>query len=110
MAQSGQLEEATNLFKKSLIVKRSPQAWLNLAKTHQRLGEIEFAELAKAEYMRASQIANSGTRIQWMPVDRFNASAPVDYQQRIASQPANVPKQASKPKSKTLAEHLKKLF
>ena len=84
LAQAGELEEAKSLFKKSLIVNSAPQTWENLAKLHYRLNETALAQLAQAEYQRAIQQMNNGST-QWMPATQFNAEAPLDFHEAIAS-------------------------
>lgn len=120
MAQTGRLQEATEYFKQSLIVNRTPQAWMNLAKTHRRLGETEFAELAESEYVLASQAPlvnanNSTAAIQWMPTQKFNAMAPVQSPAHVASKPTNLQKKSTgqdklKKLSKSFSKRLKELF
>ncbi len=120
MVQTGQLEAATEYFKQSLILNRTPQAWMNLAKTHRRLGENDFAELAEAEFVLAAQapLENSNlatASIQWMPTNKFNSLAPPHNRQQLASQPANSPKTESaqnkiKSLTKSFSERLKDLF
>ena len=120
LAKTGQLERATKLFKQSLITKATTQAWQNLAKTHARLGEQKLAQLAQSEAVEASQVqvANSSAGIQWMPTTQFNASAPIEYQERVASKstvpPANLPEKKADskedPKPKSLSERIKDLF
>lgn len=86
LARAGELEEAKSLFKKSLIVNSAPQTWDNLAKLHYRLNEPALAQLAQAEYQRAIQQMNNGST-QWMPATQFNAEAPLDFHEAIASKP-----------------------
>lgn len=90
LAQVGQLEQATDLFKQSLVVQHTPAAWRNLAKTHQRLGQVNYAQLAEAEFSAASQVelASSSAGIYWLPVQKFNAMAPAQFPDRVASNPA----------------------
>jgi len=120
MVQTGRLEDATEYFKQSLIINRTPQAWMNLAKTHRRLGETEFAELAEAEYRMAVQAplenANSSTAsIQWLPTNQFNSLAPTSAQHQVASRPADLPKPVTKENklksfTKSFSDRLKDLF
>ncbi|MFK7767603.1 MAG: tetratricopeptide repeat protein [Mariniblastus sp.] len=122
LAQTGQLKRATKLFKQSLKAQPTTQAWQNLAKTHTRLGEQNLAQLAQSEAFVASQVqvANSSAGIQWMPTTQFNASAPLEYQDRVASKTAlplpSVPEKKAetdtekKQDPKSLSERIKDLF
>ena len=88
MARSGQLEEAKDLLKQSLLIQPAPQTWNNLAKVHERLGEQNLAQLAQAEFDRAVMAANSGTQaIQWMATGEFNATAPMEFHENVARNP-----------------------
>ncbi len=118
MAKTGQLAEATSLFKQSLITNPTPQTWKNLAKTHHRMGQQNLAQLAEAEFSVAvqTQIANSESGIHWMPTTRFNESAPMEFSDntRVASRPVapgqNSPTQEADSDNKSLGERLKDLF
>jgi len=119
MAKTGQLAEATSLFKQSLIANPTPQTWKNLAKTHQRMGDTKLAELANTEFAIAAQTRNADSTIHWMPTTKFNESAPLEFSDntRVASRPttpiapSNV-EQNKKPQQeeKTLSEKFKDLF
>ena len=77
LARNGELGEAKRLIKESLIIKQTPQAWKNLAKVHERLGEREFADLAWQEYSFNVQNTKPGTvpgTIKWTSPEQFNAS------------------------------------
>ncbi len=85
MAKSGNLKEATSLFKRSLISQSTPQAWSNLAKTHQRMGEQDMAQMAQAEIAVAAQTTSIATAgIQWIDTPQFNAMAPLEFEPRVA--------------------------
>ena len=91
LAKSGDLHEATNLFKQSLITHSTPQAWSNLAKTHHRLGEQQLAQMAKAEISVAAQSTSIATAgIKWVGTPEFNAMAPVEFEPRIAQKTPKV--------------------
>lgn len=87
MAKTGQLRQATDLFKQSLVTQASPQAWHNLAKTHHRLGEVEMAQMAETEMAMAanSSITSATAGIQWVGNGQFNAMAPTEFETRVAS-------------------------
>ena len=116
MVKTGQLDEATKLFKKSLIANPTPQTWKNLAKTHQRMGQTQLAKLANTEFSIAARTPSASSSIEWMPTSKFNASAPMEFSDntRIASNPSiPVPPKAdsnNKTSNKTLGEKLKDLF
>ncbi len=120
MVQSGQLEQATELFRQSLIAQPTPQAWENLAKTHRRLGQLDLAHLADEEFALLSQtpITNSNAAIRWLPVSKFNAKPPMEFRaaDRIAARPEK-PTETSKTTSekvqtkiKSFGTRLKELF
>ena len=117
LAKSGELHEATNMFKQSLITHSTPQAWSNLAKTHHRLGEQQLAQMAKAEIAISAQSTSIATAgIQWIDNTEFNAIAPVEFEPRIAQKVPQIPAaapvksdQKEKPKA-SIAERLKKWF
>ncbi len=86
MARSGRLAEARDMLKKSLVISPGPEAWSNLAKVHERLGEPKMAALAKSELNRALN-SQPGSGIQWVNAQAFNANAPVDFHETIAARP-----------------------
>lgn len=117
MAQTGRLEEAKLHFKRSLMIKQTPQAWSNLAKAHRRLGETRFAKLAEAEFQMASRapVNKSEAAIQWVPTQNFNSMAPVEYPTKVAAKP-NGPQPPTneehklKSFSKSVSDRLKQIF
>ena len=116
LARNGRLDQAKLLFERSLLSNPAPQAWKNLAKTHQRLGEIDYANRAQNEFtLLASQgISTATDGIQWKAINQFNADAPVEFnRERIASKPAPpVTEKTATEKSppKTISERLKNMF
>ena len=118
LAKSGNLQGATELFKQSLISQPTPQAWSNLAKTHQRLGEQGMAQMAQAEIAVAAQSTSIATAgIKWIDTPQFNAMAPLEFEPRIARktttaalpQPAKATEKDEKSGS-SIAERIKKWF
>lgn len=82
LARSGQLTEAESLFKKSLQIRPAPETWQNLAKTHDRQGEVGLAQLAQTEFSIAAQtelIQSPSTQITWLPQQAFNQVGPADF-------------------------------
>ena len=80
MAKSGQFDQAKELLKQSLMIRQAPEAWENLTKIHERLGETHLAQLANQERNRVIfQATNQSQLIQWMPAESFNALAPVEF-------------------------------
>ncbi len=83
LARNGQADEAIGLFKQSLRVKQTSQAWNNLATVHQRLGQSELAMRAGGE---AERMANLGgflsvqSGVEWLDAAQFNARAPKGFQ------------------------------
>ncbi len=117
LAKTGQLERSTELFKQSLIANPTTQGWQNLAKAHTRLGEQRLAQLAHSEAVVASQVqvASSSAGIQWMPAAQFVAQAPVQYEDRVATKPGDLPPSRLPPKEedpepKSLSDRIKDLF
>ncbi len=113
MARMGQLEDAKALFKQSLRIQSTPQAWENLAKVHERLGETNLAQLAQSEQMTAYQMTNA-TSISWKSPNRFNAEAPTEFHESIASKPTEAATPATfsedQKESKSISVKLKELF
>ena len=109
LAKNGRLSQAKTLFERSLRSTPTARTWQNLAETHRRLGEMNLANQANNEFrmLASRQVPNSNSEIQWMPVEQFNAEAPVDVnQQRVATRPA-----ALTPAKKTsFKDRLKELF
>lgn len=109
LAKNGRLPQAKTLFERSLRANPTVRTWQNLAETHRRLGEIDLANRASNEFrmLASQQVPNANSEIQWMPVEQFNAEAPVDVnQQRVATRPA-APTPTKKPSFK---DRLKDLF
>lgn len=82
LARSGQLGEAEELFKKSLQINPVAETWQNLAKTHNRQGEVELAQLAHTEFAIATQtmpVQSSAAQIAWLPSQAFNQVGPADF-------------------------------
>jgi len=120
LVQMGQLEQATELFKQSLIAQPTPQAWQNLAKTHRRMGQQDLAQLAETEYVLLSQtqMASSSVPLRWVPTESFNANPPMEFlkTKRVANRPESLsaePKTTSEKaqtKIKSFGARLKELF
>jgi len=119
LAKSGSLEEATSMFKQSLISHPTPQGWSNLAITHKRLGEQQLAQMAQAEIAGTAQSTSIATAgIQWIDTPQFNAMAVTEFEPRIAKKaaPAVLPNsdttktsEDQKPKV-SIAQRIKDLF
>lgn len=121
LAKTGQLQQATSMFKQSLINQSSPQAWNNLAKAHHRLGETDMAQLAETELAMSAQgggMTTATAGIQWVQNSAFNAMAPMEFEPRVASnQPVVEPVRTVEPepaeetdKSKSFGERIKSWF
>jgi len=82
-ANSGRFDESKQMLKKSLRIKQLPQAWQNLSVIHQRMGEVQLAQLANREFEMVSTQAPTSD-IRWTPTAEFNQNAPLV--QRTASQ------------------------
>ncbi|MEM7457408.1 MAG: tetratricopeptide repeat protein [Planctomycetota bacterium] len=90
LARSGQAAEAIELFKRSLRIRRTPQAWHNLATVHQRLGQDEFAARARSEHQRmtapnSAYVAESPA-IEWVEPEVFNQSSPWEFPEQQSMQ------------------------
>ena len=118
LARSGRLEQSKLLFERSLMAQPTVRTWQNLAETHRRLGETDFANQAAAEVqILASNPAPSGvSNIQWKPVEVFNAEAPIEINHQRVAQLPSLPQQ--KPEAaparpgaiKTIKDKLKGIF
>lgn len=73
MARNGKWPEACRLFRNSLKSCPTPEAWVNLARTHQQLGEPELARLAENEYrlLLESGLPASNGSLAWVTADQF---------------------------------------
>ena len=118
LARNGRLEQSKLLFERSLLAQPTVRTWQNLAQTHWRLGEQDFARKAVAEskLLASGQSQVIDSSIQWKPVEQFNADAPTEFnQQRVAQLPnlstKPVPASSQKPKiGKSIAEKIKGIF
>ena len=118
LARSGRLEQSKLLFERSLMAQPTVRTWQNLAETHRRLGETDFANQAAAEVqILASNPAPSGvSNIQWKPVEVFNAEAPIEINHQRVAQLPSLPQQKpeaapAKPGAiKTIKDKLKGIF
>ncbi len=118
LARNGRLEQSKLLFERSLMSKPTVRTWQNLAETHRRLGEIEFANQAVAEVqiLASGQSSAVQPNIQWKPVEQFNADAPVEFnQQRVAQLPEPPTNPVAAPSKrpatvKSIAEKLRGIF
>jgi Flp pilus assembly protein TadD len=120
LARSGKLNEAESLFKQCLVIRSAPQPWQNLAKVHQRQGEMEMAELANGEFIISSQMSvadSNASHIRWVGQQEFSQLGPADFHESTASAGNNVVPasrtspltEEDTPKKKTIAERLEKL-
>ncbi len=73
LAQNGKWEMAKELFAKSLVITKSQESWLNLAKAHEQLGEQEFARQANMEYRRMAGQSKSSNSMEWVSAKQFEA-------------------------------------
>ncbi len=81
LARFGRLNDARNVLRHGLTQGTSPEIWRNLADVHERLGEVELASLARAEWNRISQLsrreypdtvtAPNGVTVQWVDKATF---------------------------------------
>ena len=118
LARNGRLEQSKLLFERSLLAQPTVRTWQNLAQTHWRLGEQDFARRAVTEskLLASGQSQVIDSSIQWKPVEQFNADAPTEFnQQRVAQLPnlstKPAPASPQKPKlGKSIAEKIKGIF
>lgn len=117
LARNGQLADAKEMLKRSLLIKQTPQAWKNLAIVHERIGETDLAELANQEYLLITQADLSNeipSLIQWIDPGSFNGTAPLQFHESTARQSSPLPDapatEAVKPKSEKLIDKVKKWF
>lgn len=117
-ARNGRLQQAKQLFERSLLAKAHPQTWKNLATAHRRLGEHEFARRAENEHRLLAQRTSIGQPINWQQVQQFNAETDTTIVNRVAARPpapstkgaqaSELGSQSSERKS--LSDRLKDLF
>ena len=118
LARSGRLEQSKLLFERSLMSQPTIRTWQNLAETHRRLGETNFANQAVSEVqlLANSPATSVNSNIQWKPVEVFNADAPIEINQQRVAQLPTLPQQkteatpAKAGKLKSLTEKLKGIF
>lgn len=98
LAKVGQWQSAKSYLLHSLSVKQLPEAWINLAKVHEHLGETGLAQRARHEYQLLAQHPTATTQaaVQWVAPQQFDAAAapspppvaPTGLPNRSMSQPA----------------------
>jgi len=95
LARSGRLEQSKLLFERSLMSQPTIRTWQNLAETHRRLGETNFANQAVSEVqlLANSPATSVNSNIQWKPVEVFNADAPIEINQQRVAQLPTLPQQ-----------------
>ncbi|MEL7497488.1 MAG: hypothetical protein AAFN77_07750 [Planctomycetota bacterium] len=116
-AKNGRLNEAKQLFERSLLVQPHPRTWQNLATAHQRLGEHEYARRANNEFLLLSQQGNTAGSIRWAPIQQFNAESSAPVAERVANLPGapitdtdNGQMSPESKQSKSFSQRLKELF
>jgi len=77
LAKAGQWQQAKNYLMHSLSARQLPEAWFNLAKVHDQLGETGLAQRARHEYqlMAGQSAAPNQAAIQWVPPQQFDSAA-----------------------------------
>ena len=114
MANSGRLQEAQDMLKRSLKIQQLPQAWQNLAVVHQRSGQDQLAQLAQLEFLASSRQTNTPmahNTIRWVDPSKFNQGTPLELRQG-AAQPPQFRQPASQQNTgkPTISQRLKSLF
>ena len=106
MAQNGRLEQAKQHLLESLRCQPTVEAWQNLAKVHEHLGETRLAQLARSEEL-AFQQTHSTTlaknSVRWVDSQTFDQKAaqrqsfqpPQQPVQRVADSAAQAPRKES---------------
>lgn len=77
LARSGDWKEAKEVLLASLRVRPEPTTWRNLARVHERLGEVDLAR--RAEFERGKLIGDSGDNnfgVQWVDQSAFARMSP----------------------------------
>ncbi len=72
MAEAGQWRAARDVFAKSLLIHKTSEAWLNIARVHEMLGEKDYARRAQEEYEAMSQKGNPETILEWASASQFD--------------------------------------
>ena len=77
LAKAGQWHRAKSYLLHSLTIKQLPEAWFNLAKVHDQLGETGLAQRARHEYQLLAQQPATATQaaVQWVAPQQFEAAA-----------------------------------
>jgi tetratricopeptide (TPR) repeat protein len=110
LARFGRLREAREVFGHSLAIGALPVTWKNLADVHDRLGEVELAHQARAEWQRTAQLAQSqtpnafttpnGLTVHWVDKATFERglfNGGVNSQPTAAPAPVTAPAMARRP-------------
>lgn len=109
LAQFGRHREARDIFKYGLTIRSTPEMWNNLADVHDRLGEGEFARLARAEGHLAEQFPNNrdplvvnvpnGMSVRWVDKSMFEGGIDGggDSEFTSAQTPRSLPASAARP-------------
>lgn len=72
MAEAGQWRAARDVFARSLLIHKTSEAWLNIARVHEMLGEKDYARRAQEEYEAMSQKGNPETILEWASASQFD--------------------------------------
>ena len=114
LAKSGHMENAKNVFKKSLRLRQMPETWGNLASVHQSLGEERLASLAALELQRMlkgppiEQV--DGGSIRWVDPQEFGGPMPNETTIPNGPVASSAKKTETEKPRRTLGGLLKKLF
>lgn len=76
LAKSGQWQNARTYLLHSLTVQQLPEAWFNLSKVHDRLGEADLAARARYEYKLSSGSSVTPLKrpaVQWVSPQQFGS-------------------------------------
>jgi tetratricopeptide (TPR) repeat protein len=78
MARSEKWNEARELFTRSLLSQQSAEAWMNLSRTHQQLGQTDLAQRAANEYQLLVDGGSAGDMtnvMEWVSADQFESNS-----------------------------------
>ncbi|HMO15231.1 MAG TPA: hypothetical protein PKD64_13940 [Pirellulaceae bacterium] len=114
LAGSGRFEDAKLQLLASLRIQPTPAAWYNLHQVHQKLGEVQLAELAMREYTNANErlrMADVSPVVRWVSPQQMNDLAPPLEQEMFGkTQVAELPAENDSKKKPRFFDSLKSRF
>ncbi len=106
MARNGKWKQARELFTQSLISKKTPEAWINLAKAHEQLGEPKLSRQASNEYrLLVEQGAEqSDSAMAWVSSEQFDSRGATPARLEQTGQPRTAEHSATSSDTKSVGK------